>query len=52
MKTYLDTGSTKTPVRGRGMRTTKKNSRYTDDGGDSYECEELQTLVSLLISFS
>ena len=34
MTTYLDTGSTQTPLRGRGRRETKSNDRYHDTDED------------------
>ena len=35
MATYLNTGSTQTPVRGRGKRTSKRNERYLENIDDN-----------------
>jgi hypothetical protein len=45
MTHYLETGSASTPIRGRGKRNVKKNSKYTDEGEMSDNCEELSSPV-------
>jgi hypothetical protein len=45
MTHYLETGSASTPIRGRGKRNVKNNSKYTDEGEMSDNCEELSSPV-------
>ena len=37
MTTYLETGSTQTPSRGRGKRTSKRTERYLDISDEDHD---------------
>lgn len=55
-KRYCATGSTDTPVHGRGQRTTKKNGRYIESDQELEETEPKVTqekvfVLLLLVSY-
>jgi hypothetical protein len=45
MTTYLNTGTTQTPSRGRGQRKGKRNERYLDTEDEEEKVEAVSILL-------